>query len=127
MSDINKIYMMLNWKNPIDTQLEGIRLASQINNLSLLIQPPAEPSVWEQCAKILFQKKDSELKPYLTDLLEWLQDLNWPGAIFIYDRLLKFSDADSLYCAANECVEKARKKSDETWEYNLNMLMSNYG
>lgn len=57
-------------------QLEGIRLAREINDLSLLIQPPAEPSVWEHCAKILCEKTDVELEPYLDELLEWLQDLN---------------------------------------------------
>lgn len=41
--DINQIYKMLDWRNPNEIQLEGIRMAREINDLSLLIQPPASP------------------------------------------------------------------------------------
>lgn len=91
MLDINQIYKMLDWRNPNEIQLEGIRMAREINDLSLLIQPPASPSVWEWCAKILYEKTDAELEPYLDGLLGWLQDLNWPGALIILDRLKIFS------------------------------------
>lgn len=47
MNNIYNIYKLLNWKNSPETRLEGIRLAKEINDLSLLIQPPADPSVWE--------------------------------------------------------------------------------
>ena len=91
MNDIYDLYKLLNWKNPPEIQLEGIRLAKEINDLSLLIQPPADPSVWECCAQILYEKSDAVLEPYLNSLLEWLQDLNWPGALVILDRLKVFS------------------------------------
>lgn len=91
MNNINDIYKMLNWKTPPETQLKGIGLAKEINDLSLLIQPPAEPSVWENCARVLSKKTDDELSHYLVKLLEWLQDLNWPGALIILDRLKNFS------------------------------------
>ena len=37
------------------------------------------------------EKTDVVLEPYLDSLLEWLQDLNWPGALTILDRLKIFS------------------------------------
>jgi hypothetical protein len=85
------IYKMLNWKNSSHIRDEGICLAKEIKDLSLLIMPPDEPSVWEACAKILFEKSDEELEPYLLSLLEWFQDLNWAGAITILNRLKAFS------------------------------------
>jgi len=91
MHDIQNIYKMLNWKNTAETQAEGIRLAKEIKNLSLLIMPPAAPSVWEACAEVLCEKSDMDLEPYLESILEWLQDLNWPGALLILDRLKTFS------------------------------------
>ena len=91
MNDINNIYKMLNWENPPEVLAEGIKQAHKINDLALLIQPPAAPSVWEYCAKILYEKSDNELEPHLDDLLKWLQDLNWPGALIILDRLKIFS------------------------------------
>ena len=90
MIDINQIYKMLNWKNPLEVQLKGICLARDIKDLSFLIKPPADSSVWEQCAKILCEKSNGELEPYLEKLFEWIEDLNWPGASDIYERLKKF-------------------------------------
>ena len=91
MVNISDIYKMLSFNNSIQTRTEGIRLAKEIKDLSLLIMPPAAPSVWECCAQVLFEKKDLELEPYLYELLGWLQDLNWPGALLILDRLKFFS------------------------------------
>ena len=91
MTGIHAIYDMLSWKNTPEIRLKGIRLAEEVRDLSLLIQPPAEPSVWECCAQILYAKSDLELTPYLKYLLEWLQDLNSPGALTILTRLKTFS------------------------------------
>lgn len=90
MDDIQEIYRMLNWEEPEEIQARGICLAKEIEDLSLLILPPAEPSVWECCARILSEKNDLALAPYLARLLDWLRDLNWPGASIILDRLKKF-------------------------------------
>ena len=91
MKDIQKIYKMLNWENADEIRAKGFRLAKKIEDLSLLILPPAAPSVWECCAQVLFEKPDIVLEPYLNSLLDWLQDLNWPGALIILDRLKVFS------------------------------------
>ena len=82
---------MLNWDNPEKIRSEGIRLAKEIEDLSLLIQPYADPSVWECCAEIICEKSDVILEPYLDGLLEWLQDLNLPGALTVLERLKGFS------------------------------------
>ena len=74
MPEISEIYKMLNWENPVAVQLDGISFAREISDLSLLIQPPAEPSVWEYCAKILCEKSDAELecvsKFILTEIMQ---------------------------------------------------------
>lgn len=127
MPDINEIYKMLNWKNPSAVQDEGIRLAQEIDDLSLLIQPQAEPSVWEQCAKILSQKSDIELEPYLDGLLEWLQDLNWPGALTIAERL-KIYSGKRLKGSFENAVAKAQKMPKEEglrWLDYLSELLDN--
>ena len=90
MDGIQEIYRMLNWEEPEEIRTKGICLAKEIEDLSLLILPPAAPSVWECCARILSEKSDLALAPYLARLLDWLRDLNWPGASIILDRLKKF-------------------------------------
>lgn len=127
MNEIQNIYKMLNWKNPPEIRSEGIRLAKEIDDLSLLIQPPAEPSVWGCCAQILYEKSDSALEPYLNLLLEWLQDLNWPGALIILDRLKVFS-GEKLKKPFIDCVTYAGNLNNEEglmWLDYLSELLDN--
>ena len=94
MNNINEIYKLLNWQSSVDEQVKGIRLARNLDELSLLILPYANgesKGLWENCAKALSEISDDRLEKYLPSLLEWLQDLNWPGALIILDRLKVFN------------------------------------
>lgn len=94
MDHIEKILDMLNWHQPEEVQQQGIILAASVKDLTPFLQPvnaKHNKNVWENCAMILITRSDEELVPYLPRLLEWLQDLNWPGALIILDRLKIFS------------------------------------
>lgn len=94
MNNINEIYKLLNWQSSVDEQVKGIRLARNLDDLSLLILPYANgesKGLWENCAKALSEISDDRLEKYLPSLLEWLQDLNWPGSLIILDRLKVFN------------------------------------
>ena len=94
MNNINEIYKLLNWQSSVDEQVKGIRLAISLDDLSLLILPYANgesKGLWENCAKALSEISDDRLEKYLPSLLEWLQDLNWPGSLIILDRLKVFN------------------------------------
>ncbi len=90
---INKIYQMLCWDSPETIQRQGIELAKKLPDLTPLILPLFEgcKSVWENCAKALSELPDDRLEEYLPLLLEWFEDLNWPGALIIIERLKVFS------------------------------------
>lgn len=127
MNDIQNIYNMLNWENSDKIRLTGLNLAREIADLSLLILPPAAPSVWECCAQVLYEKTDVELEPYLGSLLEWLQDLNWPGALTILDRLKLFS-GEKLKKPFMDCFAYAVTLNNEEgrrWLYSLSGLLDN--
>ncbi len=115
MSDIDRIFEMLYWDNDEETQRLGIEEAKRIKYLSVLIQPIESKSIWENCAKVLADKSDAELCPYLPNLLEWLQDLNWPGAQLIYDRLTELSKKD-IKNPLSECLSLAEARGDKPWE-----------
>lgn len=91
---IDRIFEMLSWNSDESTQARGIEEAKKIKNLSVLIQPIESKSIWENCAKVLSSKIDDELKPYLLNLFKWLQDMNWPGADIVYERLQSISRQD---------------------------------
>lgn len=124
MPDIDKIYEMLSWNNDIETQLIGIEEAKKVKTLwvfILPILPTSSKDVWENCAKVLASKTNNELKPYYYHLLTWLQDINWPGASIIYDRLLIVSE-ESFEISLSTCVKTAEKNGDTLWQNALSAL-----
>ena len=128
MVDVTDIMDMLDWHKPSEIQAKGISLARDIETIVPFIQPLTpkhNKNVWENCAKIIAERNDEELKPYLIELLEWLQDMNWPGAFCILNRLQKYSDNNSICNAINVCFEKAKDCGDEVWESNLYLLLQN--
>lgn len=117
--DIDTIFEMLSWNSDETTQIEGIKEAKKIKHLSVLIMPIESKSVWENCAKVLISKSDNELIPYLYKLFKWLQDMNWPGAYLIYDRL-KLMPMQITEKAYQFCFETAKKTNDIPWMESLN-------
>ena len=126
MVNIIEIMDMLDWHMPLEIQSKGISFARNIETIIPFIQPLTpehNKNVWGNCAVIISEKSDEELKPYLIELLEWLQDMNWPGAFCILNRLQRYSDNNSIYRAINVCIEKAKDCGDEAWESNLCLLL----
>ena len=126
MQDSIEIMDMLDWHNPIEVQTKGMALAKDAETIRPFIQPLTpehNKNVWENCAVIIAEKSDEKLEPYLIELLEWVQDMNWPGALRIMDRLQKYSDNASLCSEVNASIAKARECGDKVWENNLCLLM----
>ena len=126
MANFIEVMNMLDWNQSSQIQFEGRNLAKNFSTIAPFIQPLTpehNKNVWENCARIISDRSDEELKKYLVELLEWLQDLNWPGALCILNRLQRYSDADLIYKAIYTCIEKAKEYNDETWAYNLYMLL----
>lgn len=125
MTDIDKIYSMLDAKNSNEIIEKGKVEARKIEDLSLLIMPLVREFVWEACADVLAEKTDEELEPYIPKLLEWLNDLNWPGACTILERLRIFSP-QKLKPYFVELFYKlivSDDFSDLSWVENLLMLL----
>lgn len=129
MKNFEQIMHMLDWKNDKKTQQIGIEYAQEIDDISKFIQPEeyGNKSIWENCAIILSSKTDGELEPYVSKLLEWLQDINWPGAMTIAKRLKIYSGRE-LKVPLENAVSKANKMSNEQglmWLDYLSELLDN--
>ena len=124
MINIDEIYDLFIWDSHHTPEKYGCReqrgleLAKNIQYLYPFIQPilpnGKSKSIWEPCAKVIADRSDEELVPYLPLLFEWLQDLNWPGAEIILDRLAKMQKAltdETLSCSKTE----AENEHDEMW------------
>ena len=125
---IDDIYELFSWETA-DSDEEwavrvetGIAEARKLKNIFPFIQPTVagrnNKSVWEPCAKVIVLKSDEDLEDYLYELLEWLQDMNWPGADIIFNRLSQIS-ADIIQSYIDFSIFRAKRAGDECW---LNVL-----
>ena len=120
---------MLDWHMPEDVQALGITAAKKESNIWMFIQPMSadyNKSVWENCAKVLKDKPDDMLLPYLIPLIEWLQDLTWPGAEIILARLSVFLPID-LSGPISYSIMRAIEHDDITWLNNISTLIQQSG
>ena len=125
--DITNIYRLIDWNSPIEDQKKGILYAQEIKDISCFIQPmdcQYNKSIWENCAMIISHRTNEELEPYIIPLLEWLQDMNWPGANIICERLKKIS-IDFIFKPMSYVIMRASEKDDKEWLYNLRELVNN--
>ena len=124
MIDIDHVMDLLDWNNSIEKQTEGIELAHNIKCIDAFLQPnyPYGKRVWENCAKILSERTNEDLTPYMIELMIWLQDMNWPGANCILDRLKKMVDEELFHRFYDSCIKCARALEDEVWEKNLQLI-----
>ena len=127
---IDELYDALRQHPTEDIPATVIEAAMEIRNLHVFVQPTLNPpknskSVWDGCAMILARHSDEELNPHLYRLLEWLQDLNWPGAFIIRDRLLDM-DRKYLQSSLEYSLRQARKLDDDEWLYWLTEFQQEY-
>lgn len=128
MNNIDAVLDMLDWNSSPEKQKEGIRLACEVDCYKAFFQPNGprhHKNVWDNCAKVIAQHSDSELLPYIIDMLMWIQDLNWPGAITILKRLQAFLDVTLLALIINKLVVALRALDDTVWMCNIAELLCN--
>ena len=116
---------LLDWNRTEEEQAEGLRLARQVKAFNVFLQPCDDKNnknVWDNCALIISEKEDLELFSYLFDLFMWIQDLNWPGALCIVDRLQKYGKMISYDRQWREAYTCAKALKNNVWMENLKMV-----
>lgn len=73
---------------------------------------------WEPFAQRICSQGDEAIIPLIPDMLEWLQDLNWPGAVLFANRLRELPEA-VVYPVVEKMIERAKTENDEIWIENL--------
>lgn len=130
--DIIKLLSELNWNNKEKKTIAIKVLSSRKDyNFKMLIAPLQNEfyenqGIWWKdialgCAIILSNKSDSEIINLLPDLLVWLQDLNWPGAVEVFERLKKIPYL-LIKKYLNDTIYKAQIENDDQWIEWLTLL-----
>ena len=126
MADIDYIMELLDWNRTEEEQAEGLRLARQVKAFNVFLQPcdkKNNKNVWDNCALIISEKEDLELFPYLFELFMWIQDLNWPGAFCIVERLKEYEKRNAFYSRHwQEAYTCAKALKNKVWMENLKMV-----
>jgi len=123
---VDKLFENLSCTSDEFTQKWAIEDSKALNKkyLPLLIRYK-DVDAGENCAKALSELPDETLRPFLPYLLEWLQDMNWPGAWTILERLKKFNDAETLARVVEKSVKVALACDDQHWLKSMSGLLGN--
>lgn len=116
----------LHWNNKT-TPLEIIDeiIAMDISDLSFLLQPLDKP-YWDKAAIVICSLGIERYIDYLPSMLEWLQDLNWPGALCIFNELKATEDERVIECI-EYTVGKVIEIDDMEWLYFIKLLIDEIG
>ena len=113
---MNEYIRKLHW-NISNEEFNNIKkqIDSDINiDYNIFILPQEGKKYWENCAKILIQLDDDKFIQLFPKILEWFQDLNWPGGNIILDRVNKMSN-DVIEGFVLQCIDEAILKNDLMW------------
>lgn len=104
----------LDWDGPVEEQCEAINELVSSKNIEIVMRAKKEENLKENCAFVLSQFTDEELRPYFLELLKWLKDESIPGFFIIHERLqdVKGKIIKKDYQA---CVKLAKSERNEKW------------
>ncbi|TFG94215.1 MAG: DUF5071 domain-containing protein [Calditrichales bacterium] len=100
-------------------------LTVETDQIPLLIQPGSK-DLWENAAALLIKFDFTKIENYIPQLLDWLQDLNWPGAKIIFTYLLSI-DKGKIFSHIEKSIRIAADTEDDLWLYNLAYLTRELG
>lgn len=121
-----EIIKMLSWNSTTEIQENGIKLASELKWLGHLFQPSIgneSKSLWKNCALVISKKTDEQLNPWLIDCFIWLQDINWPGAEMIANRLKIMENTENYQYNKEKAIKIAEITNDDEWVENIKQYL----
>ncbi|MEQ8156526.1 MAG: DUF5071 domain-containing protein [Clostridiaceae bacterium] len=120
------IFKNLSWNAPLDSQNKAINeIASEVNvNLNDLIQPLSK-EYWENAARVLSKIGYPKIEEAIPGLFNWLQDLNWPGALIVME-LLKSLPKEAIIRHLESAAKEAFSTEDDIWLINLATFLEDF-
>lgn len=126
MNNIDTIMQLIDWRSSKEDQKKGIDMAKEVKCIKAFFQPSGpgyNKSVWENCAAVICSRSDEELKPYISDMLMWLEDLNWPGAEKVLQRLLSFAEVSVLALTIEHTIPALIAIDETSWLMSIARLL----
>ena len=123
----NKLLKKLDLTIPIEDQVNVINEFKKIKNkhLNKLIRPFKNKSYWKNAAIAIREIGYPKIEEIIPDLIVWLQDMTWPGAMIIEDVLMTVP-REVLTKHIENAVEIAWDSEDDEWIYWISELVKDY-
>ena len=61
----------------------------------------------------------------MIQLLDWVKDLNWPGAVCIFERLQKYQSNSLFVLTLDDRINIAKATNEDIWLNNLKEIKNN--
>lgn len=118
-----KIYRMIDWNMPRSIQNQGIQMAEtmDVDPFVLPLTSKYNKNIWHNCSIIVSKRDDETLRPYLYRLMQWVEDLNWPGALKVLRRLKQYESDLSFELSIMKCRREALR-DNPIWDETLYSL-----
>ena len=118
---------LLSWNKTEEEQEEVLKIINEKKNVDWeeLIIPENRKDCWYNCARILALQSDDVLMGLNDHIFEWFQDINWPGADILMERLHQIPP-DKIRNNYYMAIKKANIQKDEEWAENLQEVFKDY-
>ena len=127
MDNLKQELANLSWNMPDSIQQEAIERLVSIDDEDMpqLLQPISK-FCWENAAKVIRKIGYPRINPITSGLLEWIADMNWPGAWIIME-ILEEGEPKNLVKSIEEAIIKAYGDEDDMWMTSLKNLVTRLG
>lgn len=113
--EVEELIKALKWDAPDSEQKTAFeRLIYIESGLVQMLLQPINKDYWENAAKLLRLIEYPRNKLAIPGLIEWLQDMNWPGAIEAKETLMQI-EKNILIPYIEEALLKAKQQDDTVW------------
>ncbi|MDR3599512.1 MAG: DUF5071 domain-containing protein [Desulfosporosinus sp.] len=116
MDNINELIRDLDWSKPEDVQKKAMEQLQEINDSNLFyLAQQSELNYkycWHNAALVLKAIGYPRIKPVLPYLMEWFQDINWPGVRTIVEIFRNISPTKLLPFIEDASMLSIRENDD---------------
>lgn len=120
------IFTNLNCNASLDSQRIAINELALMSNLDpkTLLQPLGK-EYWENAAIVLLKIGYPKVEVVIPGLFVWLQDMNWPGAMIVFE-ILESLPKNVIVPYLERAVSEALSMNDEIWIENMSSFLKHF-
>ncbi|MDQ7096681.1 DUF5071 domain-containing protein [Desulfosporosinus sp. PR] len=126
MDNIFNIIRDLDWSKPEDVQKKAMEQLQEIDDRDIIYLAQQNELnykyCWHNAALVLKAIGYPRIKPVLSYLMEWFQDVNWPGVRTIVEIFRAISPTD-LLSSIEDASKRSIKENDDFWAFGLVSLI----